>query len=152
MTNDNEITRSGRGRGQRGQALAELGMVITVLVFLVMGIVEFGRAMMIANMITQAARDGARAAVVIPRDDPAVGCAIGDFSAIQTRVLDQIATVTPSAGFTVTATQTCSGDIPLVQVQVTGTVSYIFGWLASGFDVSRTAAFRDEGCPVSVCS
>lgn len=148
MTNANEITSSRWGRRQRGQALAELGIVITMLVFLVMGIIEFGRVMMIANMITQAARDGARAAVVIPKDDRATGCSINDVSAVQTRVLDQIAQVVPSTGFNVSVSQTCSGDIPLVQVQVTGTVSYIFtGWLASGFDVSRTAAFRDEGCP-----
>src|SRR5205823_1524085 len=53
-------------RGRRGQALAELGIIIVLLVFLVMGIIEFGRAWMIGNMITQAARHGARAAAVLP--------------------------------------------------------------------------------------
>jgi hypothetical protein len=121
MTNDNEITRSGRGRRQRGQALAEMGMVITILVFLMMGIVEFGRAMMIANMITQAARDGARRSHSRTTGGK---CAIVTLDHPDPRP-DQIATVIPSAGFTVTATQTCSGDIAR-----SGRSLYsIFGWL-----------------------
>lgn len=60
----------------RGQALVEMAFVLFLLVLLVMGIFEFGRAMYIKNTLTHAARAGARAGVVTPGlDSPVeVGC------------------------------------------------------------------------------
>jgi Flp pilus assembly protein TadG len=49
-----------------GQALVEMVLVIFVLMLLVFGIFEFGRALYIKNTLTNAARAGARAAVVTP--------------------------------------------------------------------------------------
>ncbi|NMC73943.1 MAG: hypothetical protein GYA56_06245 [Geobacteraceae bacterium] len=50
----------------RGQALVELAILLPLLLMLVLGIFEFGRAMYIKNTLTHAARAGARAAVVSP--------------------------------------------------------------------------------------
>jgi hypothetical protein len=50
----------------KGQALVEMALIIPLLLLLVMGIFEIGRAMYIKNTLTQAARAGARSAVVIP--------------------------------------------------------------------------------------
>ena len=149
MKNDGRMTRSGRERGRRGQALAEMGVVITILVFLVMGIIEFGRVMMIANMITQAARDGARIAAVVHRSERIPGeCGISDISAIQTHVRNQIAQVTDASGFTINVDPVNVGGIPLQEVTITGTVNYIFQIIpgVTSLDVVRTAAFRDEDC------
>ena len=49
-----------------GQALVEMAIILPLLLLLVMGIFEFGRAMYIKNTLTQAARAGARTAVVTP--------------------------------------------------------------------------------------
>ena len=65
----NETTQKGWFANQRGQALAETGIAITLLLLLVMGVIEFGRAFMVANMITHAARDGARSAAVVHSTD-----------------------------------------------------------------------------------
>jgi Flp pilus assembly protein TadG len=54
------------GIDSRGQAIVELALVLFLLVLLVMGIFEFGRAMYIKNTLTHAARAGARAGVVTP--------------------------------------------------------------------------------------
>jgi hypothetical protein len=51
---------------QKGQALIETALSITLLFLLVFGITEFGRAMYTKNTLNNAARAGARAAVVIP--------------------------------------------------------------------------------------
>ncbi len=51
---------------QKGQALVEFALILPVLVLLVFGMVEFGRAMYLKNMLNNAARAGARAAVVTP--------------------------------------------------------------------------------------
>jgi len=132
---------------ERGQALAETGIVITLFVTLVMGTIEFGRAWMIANMITHAARDGARIAAVVPATGRSSNGTISSTSAIQTQVLNEISNVMPSSGFTVNVTQPSPGGIPMVQVQVTGSVPYLFNLpgVGTSFSVNRTVTFRDEG-------
>jgi Flp pilus assembly protein TadG len=55
----------------RGQAIVELALVLFLLLLLVMGIFEFGRAMYIKNTLTHAARAGARAGVVTSGIDTA---------------------------------------------------------------------------------
>jgi Flp pilus assembly protein TadG len=50
----------------KGQALVEAAFVLFILVLLAFGITEFGRAMYTKNSLTNAARTGARQAVVTP--------------------------------------------------------------------------------------
>ena len=129
----------------RGQAMAEMGIVIVIFVTLLMGLMEFGRAWMIANMITHAAIDGARAAATF--NDREEDCTIADTSGIESRVMDEIGAVMDTATITgVTVTQSVEDGIPVVQVQVTGTVPYMFNVVGSEFPVARTVTFRDEGC------
>lgn len=45
---------------QRGAAAVELAIVIIVMLFIVAGIIEFGRAFWYADALTKATRDGAR--------------------------------------------------------------------------------------------
>jgi Flp pilus assembly protein TadG len=130
-------------RGQRGQALVEMGMVVALFVALVVGTIEFGRAWMIANMITHAARDGAR--IGATAQGRGAGGTITSTSSIQTQVLDDIRNVTPTTGLTVNVTQPTISGIPMVQVRVTGTVPYLFNLVGTSFAVDRTATFRDEG-------
>jgi Flp pilus assembly protein TadG len=133
-----------RGR-QRGQALIEMGFVIVLFVTLTMGVIEFGRAWMIGNMITHAARDGARAAAVTPTASRGTGGTISNTSAIQTSVLNSIRNAVPTSGFAVNVTQPTVGGIPMVQVQVAATVPYLFQLVGNSFTVNRTVTFRDEG-------
>ena len=58
-----------RLRSERGQALVELGLVLPILLILVIGIIEFGRAWTAHQVITHAAREGCRRAVLF---DPTV--------------------------------------------------------------------------------
>lgn len=44
----------------RGIAAVEMALVLPVFVAMTLGIVEFGRAMMVSQLVTNAARDGAR--------------------------------------------------------------------------------------------
>lgn len=59
-------------RGNRGQAVIEFAFVLPLLLLLCFGITEFGRAWMTMNIITSAAREGVRLAVVTAPDVPAV--------------------------------------------------------------------------------
>ena len=135
-----------RGRRSSGQALAELGIIIVLTVSLAMMVIEFGRAWMIVNMITHAARDGGRAAAVTPTANRAPDGTILDTSAIQTRVMDTIETVMdPSTITGVVVGQSTVGGIPLVTVTINGAVPYLFGFLGTDFNVERSVSFRDEG-------
>lgn len=51
-------------RSERGQALAEFALVLPLVMLFIAGIVEFGRAWNIKQAVTDAAREGARYAVV----------------------------------------------------------------------------------------
>lgn len=55
-------------RDRRGQALVEFALVVPILLLLVLGIIDFGRAWNLHQTITDAAREGARQAVVFDPD------------------------------------------------------------------------------------
>jgi hypothetical protein len=55
-----------RRPGSRGQALAEFALASTVFLLLLMGLVDFGRAIFIYNGVSQAAREIARTTSVHP--------------------------------------------------------------------------------------
>jgi Flp pilus assembly protein TadG len=59
-------------RSDRGQALIEFALVLPLLLLLVFGITEFSRAWMTVNVLTSAAREGARLAVVTEPDQDRV--------------------------------------------------------------------------------
>ena len=51
-------------RGERGQSLVEFALVIPIIVLLVASFVEIGRAVFAYNTVANAARQGARVAIV----------------------------------------------------------------------------------------
>ncbi|HEX7119425.1 MAG TPA: TadE/TadG family type IV pilus assembly protein [Longimicrobiales bacterium] len=59
-----EDNRKAGRRRERGQALVEFALILPLLLLLVIGLVEFGRAWNAFQVITDAAREGARTAVV----------------------------------------------------------------------------------------
>lgn len=53
-------------QGEKGQNLVEFALVVPLLLLLVIGIAEFGRAWMTKNILTGAAREAVRMAAVPP--------------------------------------------------------------------------------------
>jgi Flp pilus assembly protein TadG len=143
-------------RNQHGQALVETGLVVTVLVILLLGIIELGRMWMILNIVTHALRDGARMAAVAPMTTSRDSCGFltgTAKTAISNQVLSEISSVMETSTLTVpTISQTpfgaCpvpAGVIPVVTVQVTGTVPFAFGLFGASLPLNRSVTFRDEG-------
>jgi hypothetical protein len=54
----------GRRRGEAGQALVEFALILPVILLLVVGMLEFARAWNLHQVMTDAAREGARRAVL----------------------------------------------------------------------------------------
>jgi TadE-like protein len=52
------------GYGRRGQAMVEFALVIPILILVMMGVFDFGRAIYASSAINNAAREGARLAIV----------------------------------------------------------------------------------------
>jgi Flp pilus assembly protein TadG len=53
-----------RGRGPGGQSLVEFALILPVLLLILLGLFDFGRAIYAYSSISNAAREGARLAIV----------------------------------------------------------------------------------------
>ena len=104
---------------EKGQSLVEFALVVPLLLLLVIGIAEFGRAWMAKNILTGAAREAVR---VLAVPDPP-----GGVSAATTRA-NQILT---SAGITTAALSIDDATAPFGDVTVT--VRYNFPVVIAGF-------------------
>ena len=71
-----------RGRGERGQALLEMAFTLPLLLLVCVGILEFGRAYQTWQVITNAAREGARIAVLPGMDDAAVTSRVQQYMSV----------------------------------------------------------------------
>jgi Flp pilus assembly protein TadG len=106
-------TSAKRFRGDSGEALVEIALVLPILLVLSMGMLDFGRAFHAKSIVDAAAREGARVAVVTAPD---VGV-------VQTRVND----VLVAGGITGAplATVSAVGPDHMVTVQVTVTFQFV---------------------------
>lgn len=120
----------------RGQALVEFALVISILVMIIFGIIEWGRLWMTMNVLTGAAREGVRVAAVTAPDPILV---------------DNAAQNVLTASNITGATVTISG--PNAASEVTVTVQYTYNVLTAGIvpglngslQLSRSAIMRWEG-------
>ena len=133
-----------RGRlRRRGAAAAEFAVVMPVFLIVVFGILEFGRMVMVQQVLTSTSREGARLACID-------GSTVSD---VETAV-DQFVTAASLSGVTVTvAPNPLNNAQPGAQVTV-GTsvpfsqVSWIYsGWFATNVTLSANCLMRREGIP-----
>src|SRR5512139_1246275 len=71
-----------RARTERGAALLEMALTLPLLLLVCVGILEFGRAYQTWQVITNAAREGARIAVLPGMDDAAVRSRVQQYMVI----------------------------------------------------------------------
>jgi Flp pilus assembly protein TadG len=144
-----------RARSERGAELIEFALVLPLLLVLVLGIVDFGFLFQRLEVITNAAREGARMAVLS-------GYTTTD---IEARVLDYVSTggletsppgSPPNPVITVTDVSVPTGagpTLPGKRVQVVYTSQYLFlgpvaGWFGGSFTsvpLAAVATMSSEG-------
>ena len=143
-------------RKENGQGLVEAALVVTLLVVLTLGSVEFGYSFVALHFLTQAASAGARVASTYQvggrdtcgcfKDPTAVKSTI---KAFVTTEVGQVATISDVTVVQNTANNsgTCTTPAtPTVAVTVTGTIPRVSGLFGSTpVNFSRTETFRDEG-------
>jgi Flp pilus assembly protein TadG len=133
-----------RRLGDSGQALVEFALVAPILLLLVLGIVDFGRAFYTYHVMVDAAREGARVGVIAKPSTTA------------DTVAYRINTLLHGAGLdTTNATKTMSGfhagtDTPFtVSIAYPYTIRWItpfLGWTnaQASFTLNTSAVFRNE--------
>ena len=129
---------------ERGQALAEFALVLPLVLFFIAGIVEMGRAWNVKQVVTDAAREGARYTVV---RDLAV-----DEDGVRARIMERLAlghieaadiTITPIGDWRV-------GGQPMSVTVTTqfkmGLIGALLGWAGapSVVPISTQATMRNE--------
>jgi hypothetical protein len=155
-------------RNHRGQAFVEFALILPFLLVIVGGIVDWGLAFFVGQVIENASREGARAGAVIPPDDgdPPVDAGPVTFPGCESDSSPMIAAACSSLpdvglfnGFTVEAAYDDNGGPP--NEKVTVTVSGRYNWfllqivgaalplvgsnsLGSGVDISRSTTMRWE--------
>lgn len=128
-------------RDERGAAMVEFALVVPLLLLLIFGIAEFGRAWNINQTLADAAREGARRAVV--RDGPAAA-KVGDATTpgtVPAVVLDRLRRAgisTRGAWDPADYTADCTGWAPPAD-EVTGAQISGCGWGRTTGEEARVA-------------
>ncbi|MDB4910060.1 MAG: tadE-2 [Gemmatimonadetes bacterium] len=126
-------------RNRKGAAIVEFALVVPLLLILLWGIVDIGRAFYTLNNLASAVREGARSAAVMATD-PTI-------AANKTLIKSTVTTAFTPIG---PALKPESVFVTLANRQVTVQASYPFaplvlvGWT---FPVRRSAIFRWEQAP-----
>ena len=139
-------------RDDRGTALIEMAFTLPLLLFISLGIIEFGRAFQVWQILTNAAREGARVAVLPGMSDSMVTARVQQY--IQAGVLD--ASVTPTITIQRTTpisygTGTATGSRVIVsypyRFMALNSVARLFATnptLGADFTMSTSATMRNE--------
>ena len=128
-------------RIRRGAAAVEMAVVSPFLFAMVLGSIEFGRAMMVSNLMTNAAREGARVSVVPGGATSDVTTAVNnELTAVG--ILPANATITVLVnGAAADASTANSGDN--ITVKVTVPYSKVT-WLPTTLFLSSTATISGQ--------
>lgn len=127
--------------GKKGAALVEMAIILPFLFLIVFGIFEFGRAMYITNTLNNAARYGARLAVVStsPLNIASLTTEIKNHTPLSAADLDiidiSIPNGSPSSGTAVTVT---------VLLPFTPIIPIMEDFFPSGFKLKGEATMRYE--------
>ncbi len=140
---------------ERGAAIVEFAIIFPVLIVLLFGVIDFGRAFFLRNNLIAAAREGARAGAVFTNP-----CTDGTLVAtLRTRVRSYLVplgnTAPTDAQIVVTTPGSCAGGVATnVNVQI---LNYTFTPITPVFrlinrvtpiQITVSAAYRWEQSPV----
>jgi Flp pilus assembly protein TadG len=130
--------RAARLHGERGATAVEFAFILPLLIVLVLGIAEFGRAFQVSGTLSAAAREGVR--VMALQNDPV---------AARTAVRNAAPSLNPavtSAQIAITPATCPTGAInTTVRVTVTYPMPFLTGFFGSGVTLTGTGVMRCNG-------
>lgn len=128
--------------GDRGQALIETALTLPIVLVLSISIFEFGRALQVWQLLTNAAREGARVAVLPGATEDGVKNRVFQYmeaGGLENGALDQI-TLAPS--------EIDMGDGPVAASEVT--VAYPFSFMVLNPIMQLVAPGSEVGAPITM--
>jgi Flp pilus assembly protein TadG len=138
-----------RFRSQKGAALLETAITLPLILLVCVGIFEFGRAYQTWQVLTNAAREGARAAIISGTTDADVTTRVRNY--MQGGALPNYgtATVTITHGVALTGTDTATQvqiDYPFQFIVLNPVVQLVTPGSATGAPITMhsTALMRNE--------
>ena len=126
-------------RKRTAAAAIECAFVLPIFIFTVLGIIELGRAIMVHQIVTNGAREGARRAVIPGATDAQIE-----------NIIDNYMAGTTISGHTRTITPSLVNAQPHDPLTVTVSVPYaevdwgIIYWIAPNAEMSATVTMRKE--------
>lgn len=139
------MTRQRRRNDRRGTSAVEFAFIAPLFFMLVIGMIEFGRAMMVQQILTNAARQGARLATL----DSTNGSSNPTPSSLVTSEVNYVLSAANISG----ATTTISPSLPATagtDISVTVSVPYMSvtwvpsPWFLSGATLAANCVMRRE--------
>lgn len=127
-------------RRRRGAAAVEFAIVAPIMLLIAVGMLELGRALSVQQVLTSAAREGAREAILPGADTNSVNGVVDTYAAtisknpVNTTISPDLALVQP-------------GDLVAVNVSSTYQPFSGFGasWLGTSFQMNAVSVMRREG-------
>ena len=126
-------------RDQSGQAMIEFALIMPILLILVVGIVEFGRAWNVQQVMTDAAREGARKAAVFDESVTEADVRNTIMRALATSAID-----TGSATVAYPGWDAGTNDPVTVSIQVPYRFTFfgpLIGWATGESDITLATSF-----------
>ncbi len=128
-----------RIREDRGATAVEFALIVPLLIVLVIGIAEFGRAFQVQGTLSAAAREGVR--LMALQNDPAAARAAvrNAASSLNPGITDAQISITPSTCPTLNAGSTS------VRLTIDYPMPYLTGFFGSGLELTGTGVMRCNG-------
>lgn len=126
-------------RNRRGAAVVEFAVVVPVFLTLVFGMIEYGRMVMVQQIITNAAREGARVAILTTATTSSVSSTVTTYLS-NVSITGATVTVSPNPPTSATA-----GTGVTVTVSIPySSVSWMAPIFLSGKTLTASAVMRTE--------
>jgi Flp pilus assembly protein TadG len=129
-----------RMRSERGAALVEAAMIMPLIMLISVGIFEFGRAYQSSQVLTNAAREGARLAVLEGRTDAEVRARVNKY--VTDGGLTALADGNIQVNRTVALTETATAS--------TVTITYPFEFMMLNPIVRMVTPASSTGAPITL--
>ena len=126
-------------REQRGAAAVEFALVVPLLIVLVLGIAEFGRAFQVQGTLSAAAREGVRV-MALQNDQAAARDAVRNAAtSLNPTITDSEIVISPSSCPTINSAGTS------VRLTISYPMPYLTGFFGSGLALTGTGVMRCDG-------
>ncbi len=126
-------------RTERGATAVEFALIVPLLIALVIGIAEFGRAFQVQGTLSAAAREGVRL-MALQNDPAAARAAVRNAAAsLDPGITDGQITISPAS------CPVLNGGSTSVRLTITYPMPYLTGFFGTGVDLTGTGVMRCNG-------